>query len=175
MVKFFAAAALAMTLAFPMTAQAATCTTGSCSVGGADGQALSGNVVFDINEIGAGAFTFTADFLNDTASNGVGVAAFLVSANQGAVSDLMLNITGPGSVAASYALVNDVVTTILLVGAPYTTIDFTLTGTATQGAFGGLPDINLTLAPVPVPAAGLMLLTVVGAGAFAARRKKKKA
>lgn len=186
--KTILAAAAAVALSSMATASfAATCTVGSCSTADVDGQFLSNVVGYDINDIvgdgvvnngDSGDFSFSGSFVQDTDGDGVSVAAFLQSATQGAISNLMFNIITPAGLAASYALDPDVFVDIVLTPSVNpSVITFTLTGTATRGSFNGQdPDINLGIGPAPVPVpAGILLMGTALAGFGVMRRRKKAA
>ena len=175
----------------PLAASAATCNIGACGVSGVDGQSLSGNVVFQLEDISNGAgetFEFIANFLNDTSVNGSALVTVLQfePTGFGTIANLMLTITGPAAIAPQIFAItdavgnainptgNDVVLGIDLTGAAGSSIFFSLTGTALLGSSSGTPpDLDLIISPVPLPAAGFLLIGALGGlGALSRRRKK---
>lgn len=155
------------------SSDAASCTVGSCgTIIGADGQALSGGVAFDINTIGEGTFQFTANFLNDQPQDAVSIAVAL-SGLLGEVTDLVLEIVSPVGIAASYALAPNTPTLINLVPTEGETISFILHGESVGGKGGLLPDVNLFISAVPLPAGALLMGTALAGFGFASRRRRK--
>lgn len=185
----FALSGLAITTA---PASANTCTLGSCSVTGLDGQLLDGanSVFFDIdsidNDAGAGTFRFEANF-NNQSPVPANVFTTVLQFGQGvlgSIKNLVLTFNNPA--AGSFQITdgngdgvnlngdNIRVFQVDLTGSPGV-VDFELTGMAVMGPAGNDPSINLLISTVPIPAAlPLFGSALLGLGLLGRRRTAKQ-
>lgn len=191
MTKFFAIAALAVSLAFPMASHASTCDDGACDVTGANGQNLSDGVFFSLTDISngvSGAFNFFGNFNNDTGTDAdaaVSVLAFAPSAF-GTIGNLLVTVFESGGPASSFRITdalgnainptgNDVVVRLPLAGFTSSTVFLDIGGNVLPGVGGSLPDLNVAISAVPLPAGILLMGTMIAGFGVMSRRKKKAA
>lgn len=191
MTKFFAIAALAVSLAFPMASHASTCDEGACDVTGEDGQNLSEGVFFSLTDISngtTGGFIFLATFNNDTGTDAdaaVSVLAFAPSAF-GTIANLIVSIFDDVGTLASFNITdasgnainptgNDVVVRLPLAGFNTQLVGLDIQGNVLPGVGGSLPDLNVAISAVPLPAGILLMGTMIAGFGVMSRRKKKAA
>lgn len=191
MKNFLTTIAFAAAMALPMAAQAATCDEGLCAVSGADGQALTSGVLFQLTEIEndaiTGSFNFVGNFFNNTnddANASITVLQFAPTTS-GSIANLVMTVFFPAIASQSFAITdavgaainptgNDVVARLNLQGVSNQLIGFELQGEAIVGANGTNPNLNVFISAVPLPAAGGLLLATMVAGGFVGRRRKDK-
>ncbi len=177
----------AMSVMMAAPAYSASCDT-SCGVVGLDGQLLdsTNSVVFSVEDIQTGAFTFSANFDNqstNTSQTAISVFRFAPTSTFGTILNLTLTFTNPalgsfaitdGSGASTAGGANDVLVSVDLTSNPGT-IDFELAGTSVAGSKPDLlPGFDVVISAVPVPAAlPLFASALLGLGLLSRRRRNR--